>query len=176
MTGSDYGAMLEASPDKAYQALFDEYCNYVYTVVFSKLRSCGSREDIEECVSDIFAEIFKKYNGGSGDMKPFIATVAKRRAINVYRRLSARAEEVPLDDNEDYGAQADGGDDREQLTRCIKALGEPDSVIVIQKYYYRRTSAEIAESLGMKPSAVRMRCSRAVERLRVLLADCGITG
>ena len=57
----------------------------------------------------------------------------------------------------------------------IDELGEPDSTIILQKYYYDRSSNEIAELLSMKSSAVRMRAARALGRLRDLLADVGIT-
>ena len=92
MTGTYYSKLYKKSHDKAYKALFDEYCNYVYKVVYSKLCGCGSREDIEECVSDIFAEIFFKYDTEidyDGDLKGYIAIVANRRAINKFHSLTA---------------------------------------------------------------------------------------
>jgi RNA polymerase sigma-70 factor (ECF subfamily) len=57
---------------------------------------------------------------------------------------------------------------------CISSLGEPDSTIVIQKFYYNKTSRQIAGLLSMKPSAVRMRVKRAGEQLRAALAERGI--
>ena len=62
MTGNEYCALHRQSADKAYNALFESYCDYVYAIVFNKLRSTASREDIEECVSDIFADIFFGYD------------------------------------------------------------------------------------------------------------------
>ncbi|MBQ6632853.1 MAG: sigma-70 family RNA polymerase sigma factor [Ruminococcus sp.] len=57
----------------------------------------------------------------------------------------------------------------------INELGEPDSTIVTQRYYYDRTSAEIAKELGMRPSAVRMRSARALKRLKKALEKDGCT-
>ena len=54
-------------------------------------------------------------------------------------------------------------------------LGEPDSTIVIQKYYYGRSSREIAHIVELSAENVRVRCSRAVKKLRALLAESGIT-
>ena len=56
---------------------------------------------------------------------------------------------------------------------AVKALGEPDSTLIIQKYYYNRSSDDIAEMLGMKPAAVRKRVSRAVKKLREMLTAIG---
>ena len=59
MTGTDYCKLHDRSPEEAYDALFNAYCDYVHAIIFNRLRSVASREDIEECVSDVFADIFK---------------------------------------------------------------------------------------------------------------------
>jgi RNA polymerase sigma-70 factor (ECF subfamily) len=43
----------------------------------------------------------------------------------------------------------------------------------MQKYYYGRNSADIADKVGMKPEAVRKRLSRAMDKLRRILTDIG---
>ena len=180
MTGSDYSALCKQSPDKAYKTLFDEYCNYVYAVVTSKLRSCGTREDIEECVSDIFAEIYTKYDVDDdydGDMRGYIAVIAKRRAIRRFHTLTQQGLTVSLDDENAPEVADDRDNEAEEkqamlarlLLEKVKSLGEPDSSIVIQKYFYNRSSAEIAKLLGMNPAGVRMRCRRAISRLKTII-------
>ena len=187
MTGNEYCALHRKSPDKAYDALFESYCDYVYAIVFNKLRSIASREDIEECVSDIFADIFFGYDVNSdfaGDMKGYIGTVAKRRAINAFHSLTARNGHFSGDSDEylagvgsgsDIEAEHDNEETRTILISKINELGEPDSTIILQKYYYERSSGEIAELLSMKASAVRMRAARALEKLKKSLAAAGIT-
>lgn len=185
MTGSDYSALCKQSPDKAYKTLFDEYCNYVYAVVTSKLRECATREDIEECVSDIFAEIYTKYDveeAYEGDMRGYICVIAKRRAINAFHVLSQQGENISL---QDEGApeltddrDPEQQDEQARLSRLlmekIKSLGEPDSTIVLMKYFYDCSSGEIAQKLQMKPSSVRMRCRRAMSRLKTMLTETEI--
>ena len=53
------------------------------------------------------------------------------------------------------------------------AMGIPDSDIIIQKFYYNMNSSEIADKHSMSPASVRMRCSRALKKLRELLSDEG---
>jgi RNA polymerase sigma-70 factor (ECF subfamily) len=186
MTGKEYCEIYKSSRDKAYDALFTDYCDYVYAIVYNKLRCVASREDIEECVSDIFADVFFGYdtdNGMDKDMKGYIGTVAKRRAINTFYSLSARNSRFSQETEEalaaigsetDIEADSDKAETRSIIIRKINELGEPDSTIILQKYYYDRSSSEIAELLSMKSSAVRMRASRALEKLRHTLADVGI--
>ncbi|WP_303834087.1 RNA polymerase sigma factor [Ruminococcus flavefaciens] len=187
MTGKEYSKLYQESRDKAYDALFEEYCNYVYAIVYNRLRGVASREDIEECVSDIFADVFFGYSPQSAvkeDMKGYIGTVAKRRAINAFHSLTARQkhfsennedELISISSDKDIEADSDRTETRSVLLSKINELGEPDSTIILQKYYYDRSSAEIAEMLSMKASAVRMRAARALEKLRKQLAKNGIT-
>lgn len=187
MTGKEYSRLYAKSPNRAYDALFEEYCDYVYAIVYNKLRSVASREDMEECASDIFSDVFFGFDrsgGNSGDMKGYIGTVAKRRAINAYHSLTARAghfsggtdEDLALIRSEtDIEMDSDKNETRDILMNKINELGEPDSTIILQKYYYDRSSGEIAEMLSMKASAVRMRAARALEKLRKSLAAAGIT-
>ena len=186
MTGKEYFTLYERSRDKAYDALFEEYCNYVYAIVNNRLRGTASREDMEECVSDIFADVFFGFAEGisaDGDMKGYIGTVAKRRSINAYHRLAAQQRHLSDSDEEKLGilksdkdieADSEVKDTTSILLSRINELGEPDSTILIQKFYYNRNSKEIAESVSMTASAVRQRCSRAMDKLRTKLVEVGL--
>ena len=55
MTDTEYRVLYDKNPNAAQIALYDEYLSYVYAIVYNKLRSCGSREDMEECVGDVTA-------------------------------------------------------------------------------------------------------------------------
>ena len=72
MTDQEFRKHMERSPEEGMRAVFDEYCNYVYVIATAKLKSCGTKEDIEECVSDVFTEVFKKINyiGSDGQGNP----------------------------------------------------------------------------------------------------------
>ena len=183
MTDNEYRKMYDNNPRNAQTALFDEYLSYVYAIVYNKLRSCGSREDIEECVGDVFSTIFISYdcNGSfNGDLKGLIGTIAKRTAIQMYRKLVRHSdtiyienEEAEIADTECIEENAERSVMKNTLLKLIKSLGKPDSDIIIQKYYYNMNSKEIAERHSMSPESVRMRCSRALKKLKVLLADKG---
>ncbi len=168
------------SPDE-HRKIFEQYSNYVYAVVWRILNQAGTPEDVEECVSDIFAEIFSKLDSVyEGSMKAYIGTVARRMALNRFRKLtSGKIKTVSLEDisvsemesdvniTEDYEKAEQAG----ALLNLILSLGEPDASIIIQKYYYNRNSVEIAKIVSLNPVAVRMRLNRALKRLRKLLEE-----
>ena len=187
MTDTEISTLLREKPELGRRALFDGYCNYVYAVAANKLGSCGSREDIEECVSDIFAEVFRYFRdnpeNGSG-FKPMISTIAKRRSIDAYRRLAKGYGRTVSIDDEDFrelpsgvaiDRDAEKKDTRSIILRKISELGEPDSTIIMQQFLYHRTAKEIASSVSMTAMNVQKRSSRARTRLRDMLVEAGIS-
>ena len=63
---------------------------------------------------------------------------------------------------------------RTTLLKCIERLGEPDSTIIMQKYFFMRSSKEIGELVSMTPENVRVRNGRALDKLRKQLETLGI--
>ena len=185
MTAKETKALLKKSPDELYRALMKELGRYVYVIVFNKLRSCGTNEDIEECVSDIFAELFIAVEEGDvEDTRKMAGVIASRRAVDHFRRLTANGRNtISVDDEEfpeiadqlDVEGMSENSEIRRILLREINSLGEPDSTILMQKFYYNKTSAEIGKNVRMTASSVRSRCTRAMERLRTSLMAAGIT-
>ena len=177
MTYDEYKDNTERSELSAQRAVFDEYYAYVCTIVRSRLICCGSRQDVEECVSDAFAEIYIYLDGHEdhdGDITGIISVIAKRKAIDYYNRTKGRAydtdelSETEADES-DIEADLEHKEQRRQLLFMIEQLGKPDSTIIIQKYFFGYKSGEIARSVGMSAAAVRMRCSRALKRLKKML-------
>ena len=186
MTDAELKELMSQSVPKCHRAVFDLYCNYVYAIVIDILRNCGTREDIEDCVSDIFMKLYKRFDVNtdfSGNLKGYIGTISRNTAIDAFRRLSVhnnRNFSIDEDNMEELRSEdslMENSEKKEQsriILGKIKELGEPDSTIIIQQYYYNRTAKEIAESISMSSAAVQKRSSRAKQRLKLLLAEAGI--
>ena len=180
MTSRELTALMEKSPVSCHKALVKEYGRYVYAIAYNKLRGCGTS------VGDVFAALFMQCEydlSSENDLKYLIGTIAKRKAIDYFRSLTARESHISETDEDDMRElvsdfSVDERVDRSELRRVlldkIDELGEPDSTILIQKFYYNRNSKEIAESVSMTATAVRQRCSRAMDKLRTKLLEVGL--
>ena len=177
---------MAVTDERELRRLFDTYCNYVYTIVFNRLRSCAGLEDIEECVCDVFAEVYLHYDSekaAGGSIQGFIGTVARRRASAYFRRAAASGKAAVSDEEllnaADPGTDIEGEIESRELHSIlldrIEELGEPDSTIIMQKYYYGRTADEIAGMTSLTPENVRVRSGRAVRKLREMLEKAGIS-
>ena len=186
MTENELRLLMAESVQKCHRAIFDKYCNYVYAIVINVLRNCGSREDIEDCVSDVFMKIYKRLDKDtdfSGDLKGFIGTISRNTAIDAYRSISHKnIRSISIDDENtaEFGTdeKLEENTEKKEMARIIlnkiKELGEPDSTIIIQQYYYNRTAKEISQSISMTAAAVQKRSSRAKQKLKALLTEAGI--
>ena len=176
MTEWELRTLISRSEKEGFRALFQEYRAYVYTVIWNRIGSVGTREDAEEAVSDVFSDVFLHFAEiREGSLQGYIGTVARRTAIDWFRRLSAHepgeelSEDIP--DTEDISATGERAVLRRQLLKAVESLGQPDANIILQKFYYERSYNEIAWSLKMAPAAVRMRAGRALKRLKSLLGE-----
>ncbi|SFX13960.1 RNA polymerase sigma-70 factor, ECF subfamily [Ruminococcus sp. XPD3002] len=186
MTDQEFKEHMKRSPEECMKAIFNDYCNYVYIIAATKLKSCGTAEDIEECVSDVFTEVFKKMNylgDREGDLKGFIGVIAKRKAIDMYRKLSVKAYRtvsaedegiMEISSGENIIESAEMSERNSILLNKIKELGEPDTSIIIKQYYYNMTVAEIGKAISMTAAAVQKRSVRARQKLKNMLCEVGI--
>lgn len=181
MTDGKWLELLEKSPKKAHTMLIEEYGGYVYAVVIDKLRSLCSSEEIEDCVSDVFVELFTNihnFDSSKGSLKGYISVISKRAAINAYRRLSYRQHiTMSADDEEtEIPVSADNPEEdvqkklfRQRLWEIVEGLGEPDSSIIVYQYFYDFKVSDIAEKLRMTAAAVQKRSLRARQKIKKIL-------
>lgn len=178
MTDSELRALIRRDPGMGYRALYDTYANYVYAVISRILANSGTREDIEDCLVETFTEVMQQLGSIQGDsIKAYLSTAARNRALNHCSHLRRMQQNtVPLDTVQEPSVSHVQEELEEkalqrQLLTEITALGEPDSIILIQKYYYGRKMKEIARMVGLSTNTAQTRCSRALKRLRTKLKD-----
>ena len=176
-------AELHASKQQedVYRALFMKYDSYVYTIVWNRISNVGTREDAEEVVSDVFLALFRNFDKiEDGKLESYLRKLAIRTAIDKYRQLTSR-HELPVEELPDAPSDEDIEADHEQaamrrtLLEAISSLGEPDSRIILYKYFYDCSAGEIGRLVGMNQIAVRKRLSRARTKLRKLLSGMDIS-
>lgn len=178
MTDGELLELLRAEPERGLAEVLDTYSAYVYKIAYSKLGSVCSKEDIEEAVSDIFL-MFYEYGRKKGFELPsvgaYLSVIAKRRSINLYKKLITKSETVSLDEIEDYVGESAAADSRRrEIIETIKQLGEPDSEIILRRYFIGQKSREIAGDLGLKQNTVDKKISRGLKKLKEILEKEGM--
>lgn len=176
--------LLKNKPEKGLEKLINTYSGLVYTIIYNKLNQYLPVQDIEECVSSVFYEVYKNRSEidlSKGTLRAYIAVVSKRRAIDLFRKNSKHVTNlVPLEIQDlESGAvnrvfsvedEVDT-ETKDMLIQAVKALGEPDTEIFIRKYYLGQNSKEISGLMGIKQNTIDKRLSRGLSKLRSIV-DC----
>ncbi|WP_160687975.1 sigma-70 family RNA polymerase sigma factor [Clostridium sp. C2-6-12] len=166
-------------PEAGLKKMMDDYMALVYTIIFNQLSNSYSKEDIEECVSDVFFEMFNNRNKidlTKGSIKAFLAVIAKRKAIDMYRKNKSK-NHIPIEDvAESLFTPSDEVPDlilkkesNSVLVEAIKSLGEPDSEIIIRKYYLHQSSKDISKDMEIKVNTIDKKVSRCMQKLKKIL-------
>lgn len=180
MTDFELQKRVSESKEDGFRILFQQYQNYVYSIVWGKLQTVGTAEDAEECISDVFLQVFRHFDEiQTGSIKAYIGTVAKNLSTNYALKLQrnfvihmdAQEEMQKIPSEENIVLQTEETFANRHLFELVKNLGEPDSTIVIQKYFYGRKSKDIAKLVNLSTVSVRVRLSRALKKLQQMLTD-----
>lgn len=162
-------------PNKGIQLAMDVYGNLCYSLIYGRLVSCASKEDIEECVSDVFTTLYRNRNQidlTKGTLKAYLAKITLNKASDYYKRImKQQVYELELDQKK-VNSIADISNrtvDKKVLIDALKTLGEPDYTIFIWKYFFGYTSKEIGTKLEMKQNTVDKKISRGLKKLRLIL-------
>lgn len=134
----------------------------------------------EDLTQDTFQRAMDGLPGYRGDASPrtWLLTIARNRCVDHLRatRRSPWGDDAAVDEVDavpDLDAALPGAlfDDRDALARAFAALDEGDRVLVRLRYGEGMPPRELARVFGVKPGALRMRLSRALERMRAALLE-----
>ena len=172
-TQPDDDALVDAArrDRRAFAPLYRRYVDPVYRYCHRRL---GSREAAEDATAAVFAKALAAlptYHHGS--FRGWLFTIAHHAVVDALRarRPTVAAEAAlgladPAPSPEEAALTADAGHSlRAMLTRL-----SPDQRQVVELHLAGLTGPEIAAVLGRSHGAVRATQSRAVARLRALLA------
>ena len=172
-------SLLNSDPNAGMEKLMDQYAGLVYSVVKNRLADslCVS-SDIEDCVSEVFSDFYiglEKFNPQVSSIKSYLCVIARNSATDIVRRRSRQKEELVSDDDSliVFASDNDSAEVsyleeelRREVLSAIKELGEPDSTIIIRKYYFGESSKQIARSLRLTVTAVDTRAHRALSKIK----------
>lgn len=164
--------LLESDSQEGARALVEKYLPIVRNVCSQKL---SNREDISECVNDVFAEFclnYQRYDKEKSNLKNYLCTIAERRAIDKYRK-NCRKEKMESEVLENYKEELvvkENLDDMvERLNEAMEQL-DPLDRMILEKYHYEGAGyGEIAKELHMNYEVVKKRGSRGRKKLLYLI-------
>ena len=162
----------------AFDCLINTYTRPVYYLAYNILNVGFSKEDIEECVSDVFVEAWQKideYDDQKGSLRGWLLMLTKYRALTYKRKLGKHN----VNYLEDYGkAQGEIRDkaspilEREaqlMLMQVVDGFGETDRLLFVRRYLMGESIVALMDSTGLSRSAVDNRLARCRNKIKEVL-------
>jgi RNA polymerase sigma-70 factor (ECF subfamily) len=176
-----------AGDEQATEELWDRYAGRVRAL---GLRLSGyDGRFADDLVQETFAKLWRgagAFDSRRGTEATFVFTVARRAAVDQWRRGRRAAEDQPLDRLPDgAGAVSTGPGAPEDhvdavvtgwvVTEALDVLPAAQRQVIELAYYRQLSQSEIAEHLGIPLGTVKTRTYAAMKALRSTLVDKGVT-
>jgi RNA polymerase sigma factor (sigma-70 family) len=181
MLDPDQIAAFRRREEAGVRAVYREYGRLVYAI---SMRALGRKELAEDATQQTFVQAWQaadRFESGR-DLAPWLATIARRVAIDVHRREARRAaealDEVPASDPAliTLPAGLEQWYEAWQVRRAVDDLPPDEREVVRLQHLEGFTQAEVAEKLGVPQGTVKSRSHRAHQRLAVTLRKLRDTG
>lgn len=158
-----FGTLVGVSPD------FDAFFRESYSPVVGALRLVvGSREVAEDAAQHGFVKALGRWRrvGAMENPVGWVYVVALR-----FARSSRRWDPPPAGESESGGSEVMQVVDREMLREAIGELTPRQRVVFVLRHVADLSAVEVADSLDIEPSTVRVLDHQARVRLRNVLGD-----
>ena len=160
--------------------LMERYTKLLWTVADAVLKNVGTPQDIEECVADVFIQLWlhpEQFDPQRGRLKSWLCIVTRSRALDRFRELS-RCNTVSLDDVmligrmgvQDYVIQEES---KKELADTLDQLSPIAREILIRRYYYEQKPREISVALNLSVKEINNRLYRSKQKLRKAVSQKG---
>ena len=160
---------------KAAAEFVDRYADAIYTYVRHRL--LPRSEPVDDLVQEVFLAAWAKLGEFRFDstLTAWLLGIARHKVEDYYR---ARVRELQVFDEtgaeEDLAAASDPPADRlihdqqvqERTRRILESLPEPYSLVLLWRYWEKRTVREIASQAGKTEKAVERLLARAREQFK----------
>lgn len=163
----------------AFDTLMKHYTKPVYYLVYRILNLGNAKEDLEECVSDVFVEAWQRieeYDPEKGSLQSWLLMLAKYQALTYKRNLTKHQNRYLADDNAHPPELPDRRTPMLDREAQLLLLGELDKFktldrrIFIRRYLLNESIGSLAADLGLTRSAIENRLSRCKKRIKEVLS------
>lgn len=154
----DYNTLvrrLKRREDPAYEELIQEYGRLLWTVASGILSGKGTQEDVEEIVSDVFAELWanpERFDPDRGTIRAYLCIRARSMALDRLRVLS-RVTFIPLEEaepqTEDLAEALFSSCTVQRIHELLNGLDSPEREILTLKLLYGMKAPDIVRKLGI---------------------------
>ncbi len=158
---------------QAFGALFDQYKNLVFKTAYLML---GNAEDAEDALQEVFLQVYRSlctFDRSKGAFTTWLHRITVNHCLNRRRIHSLAA--LTIDDASTVQfpdrtvSQMDRLGEEEAMQLALDTLSQKLRAVIVLRYYWDLSHAEIAEVLEIPVGTVKSRLNLGLNTLRKVL-------
>jgi len=157
------------------QAAFGELYDHYLTKVYRRVCALVPETDVEDVTQEVFISVARSIGGfrGRSSFSTWIYRITKRRVADYYRKRERQVEQVELEKASQTPSENPLGNtaDALLLQQALRALPESHREIILLRLADGLPFQEVAERLGIKLGAAKLRFYRAIEACKGKIAE-----
>lgn len=151
----------------AYEYMISKYTKMIYCLAHNILSGSHSKEDIEECVADVFLDAWIKiaeFDEEKANFRTWLLMLTKYKALTYRRkkRLSnvVNIEDIEIKDDINLEKQVFLRQDQEQVMRTINSFPKTNREIFIRRFFLGEQISDLAQAYNLSRAAIDNRLLR----------------
>jgi len=166
--------LIKKRKPNALEKVMDLYVDSVYHVAKSILYSIAPEEDIEECVQDVFLEVWDtvdKFNPDRATFKTWILMICKYKALNRRKSSNKNVKVVELDEKlistkENLENNYLAKEGTKEIVSAINSFPPIDKEVFVRRYILEQRIDDIGIIMNLSRQAVDNRLWRGRKFLK----------
>lgn len=181
MTDAEILSLYETRDPQAIAETKACYGRLIYAIAFAHV---PIKEDAEEIENDVYLDLWQAIPPARPDpLSPFCAMLARRRALDTYRRLTAEKRvksslslselDECIQGGRTFAEETDAAALTDCLNRFLKRLPEEECLVFLRRYFFGDSIKAIAKHFACGQSRIKMMLKRTRDSLRIQLEKEG---
>ena len=159
--------------ERELERIINKYSRLLWTVASRVLDGVGNEQDAEECVADVFIDLWRhpeSFDPMRGDLRSWLSMKCRSKSIDRFRKLTAHMtdELTPelISDNPDPGDELVRRENLRKLQEAISSLDDEAREIIIRRFYLGQKPSQISKAMDLSVRRVENVIYRTKEKLR----------
>jgi RNA polymerase sigma-70 factor (ECF subfamily) len=177
LADEDLMALLRDGDARAFEVVFDRHSTVAFSLAY---RMCGRAAMAEDIVQEAFMSLWRsgaRYDRNRGSVRSWVLGAVHNRAIDAFRRESARPRvDLQVDDvaerlvaDEQTAVQVEQRDEARRVRTALSGLPDEQRHVIELAYFGGFTHTQIAELLQLPAGTVKGRMRLGLAKLRIAL-------
>lgn len=128
---------------EVYEYIIEKYSKQLYYLAYNILYISCTNEDIQECVADVFADVWLKideFNIEKGNFRTWLFILTKYKALKYKRKISKQhtinIDDLIIEDKNNTEKTILSNEEQKLLISIIDNFNDIDKEIFIRRYLY----------------------------------------